>query len=85
MRDSDYVYGPAMPRTFFIGLTIGKIALMSKISIIVLVFTMSLGFAQKKELTWLSFEELEQALIVQPKKVMIHFYADWCVYCKKNG
>ena len=56
---------------------------MSKISIIVVVFTMSLGFAQKKELTWLSFEELEQALIVQPKKVMIHFYADWCVYCKK--
>ncbi|OZV70734.1 TonB-dependent receptor [Winogradskyella aurantia] len=25
MRDSDYVYGPAMPRTFFIGLTIGKL------------------------------------------------------------
>ncbi|WP_339613989.1 TonB-dependent receptor [uncultured Winogradskyella sp.] len=23
-RDSDYVYGPAMPRTFFIGITIGK-------------------------------------------------------------
>ncbi len=23
-RDSDYVYGPALPRTFFIGVTIGK-------------------------------------------------------------
>ena len=23
-RDSDYVYGPALPRTFFIGLKIGK-------------------------------------------------------------
>lgn len=25
MRDSDYVYGPALPRTFFVGLTIGKL------------------------------------------------------------
>lgn len=24
-RDSDYVYGPALPRTFFVGLTIGKL------------------------------------------------------------
>jgi len=23
-RDSDYVYGPALPRTFFVGLTLGK-------------------------------------------------------------
>jgi outer membrane receptor for ferrienterochelin and colicins len=24
-RDSDYVYGPALPRTFFIGISIGKL------------------------------------------------------------
>ncbi|WP_339622823.1 thioredoxin family protein [uncultured Winogradskyella sp.] len=39
--------------------------------------------AQKQTVEWLSFEALEQALLTQPKKVMIHFYADWCVYCKK--
>ena len=39
--------------------------------------------AQSKSVNWLSFEELEPAFIAQPKKVMIYFYADWCVYCKK--
>jgi thioredoxin-related protein len=39
--------------------------------------------AQTQAVNWLSFEELEQALVTKPKKVMIHFYADWCVYCKK--
>lgn len=44
----------------------------------------SLGCAaQTKDVTWLTFEELEEALIKEPKKVLIHFYADWCVYCKK--
>lgn len=39
--------------------------------------------AQKQNIDWLSFEELEKALDTQPKKVLVHFYADWCVYCKK--
>ena len=39
--------------------------------------------AQTHNVTWLTFEELEEALIKQPKKVLIHFYADWFVYCKK--
>ncbi len=32
---------------------------------------------------WLSFEQLEDSLAVQPKKVFIDFYTDWCVYCRK--
>ncbi|WP_439130255.1 thioredoxin family protein [Polaribacter sp.] len=39
--------------------------------------------AQKKEIHWLNFEQLEDALQSKPKKVFISFYADWCVYCKK--
>lgn len=39
--------------------------------------------SQQQEVDWLSFEELEQKLTVQPKKVLVYFYADWCVYCKK--
>ena len=42
--------------------------------------------AQKDEaaaVDWLTFEELETALTRVPKKVLVHFYADWCVYCKK--
>jgi len=25
LRDSDYVYGPAKPRTFFVGITLGNL------------------------------------------------------------
>lgn len=39
--------------------------------------------AQDSKINWLDFEALENALEVQPKKVLVYFYADWCVYCKK--
>ncbi len=39
--------------------------------------------AQKQEIKWISFEQLEDSLNVKPKKVLISFYADWCAYCKK--
>jgi thioredoxin-related protein len=42
-----------------------------------------LVFSQNKEVNWLSFEELESVQLESPKKVLIQFYADWCVYCKK--
>lgn len=39
--------------------------------------------AQKEQINWISFEQLEDSLNVKPKKVLISFYADWCSYCKK--
>ncbi|KHJ39690.1 thiol:disulfide interchange protein DsbD [Pedobacter glucosidilyticus] len=36
-----------------------------------------------QEITWLSFEQLDDSLKVKPKPVIISFYTDWCVYCKK--
>lgn len=39
--------------------------------------------AQKEQIQWISFEQLEDSLNVKPKKVLISFYADWCSYCKK--
>lgn len=40
------------------------------------------AFAQA-EISWLSFEQLEDSLQQKPKPVFIYFYADWCAYCKK--
>jgi thioredoxin-related protein len=42
-----------------------------------------LSAQEGESVRWLSFEQLEDSLAVQPKKVFIDFYTDWCVYCRK--
>lgn len=32
---------------------------------------------------WITFEQLEDFLGHKPKKTLLYFTADWCVYCKK--
>lgn len=32
---------------------------------------------------WLSWDEAMDAIAVQPKKLMVEVYTDWCVWCKK--
>ena len=56
---------------------------LKSIFCLILLLCTSLTIAQQTEVNWLSFEELEQELAKQPKKVLVEFYADWCVYCKK--
>ena len=55
---------------------------------LVLIFTFLLigisSHAQEKEtVEWLSFDQLDDSLSVQPKKVFVDFYTDWCTYCRK--
>ena len=38
---------------------------------------------QKPQINWLTFEQLSDSLARNPKKVLISFYTDWCVYCHK--
>ena len=42
------------------------------------------AFAQQTSpVHWLTFAQLDDSLKVQPKKVFVEFYADWCTYCRK--
>ncbi|MTB53268.1 thioredoxin family protein [Lewinella sp. W8] len=41
------------------------------------------GQTQPHTIQWLTFEQLEDSLSVEPKKVFIDFYTDWCRYCRK--
>ncbi len=55
-----------------------------RIKILILsIFLSHSGFAQKDEIQWMGFEELEDSLKIEAKPVIIYFYTDWCVYCKK--
>ena len=47
------------------------------------IFSVTNIHAQKEQVNWISFEQLEDSLNVKPKKILISFYADWCSYCKK--
>lgn len=38
---------------------------------------------EKKKINWITFEQLNDSLIKNPKKVFIDFYADWCTPCHK--
>lgn len=54
----------------------------TKILVLAIFCTFS-AIAQKENVRWISFEQLEDSLALKPKKVFISFYADWCAYCKK--
>ena len=63
---------------------IRKIIVPGAFSLLVsLTFLTSVTAQETRSVNWLTFEQLEDSLTVQPKKVFIDFYTDWCTYCRK--
>jgi thioredoxin-related protein len=56
---------------------------MYKIFVLSLSVVISItGIAQKSEVNWMTFAEVEQAMVKEPKKIIIDVYTDWCGPCK---
>ncbi|MEM9928565.1 MAG: thioredoxin fold domain-containing protein [Bacteroidota bacterium] len=53
------------------------------LAFILLLLRTAVRAQEAKSVQWLTFEQLEDSLAVQPKKVFIDFYTDWCTYCRK--
>lgn len=43
----------------------------------------SIAQNQNASINWISFAQLSDSLQSHPKKVLLFFHTDWCVYCKK--
>lgn len=56
---------------------------MKHILIFIFILSFAAVTAQQEDIRWLRFNELEDHLQNEPKPVMIYFYTDWCVFCKK--
>lgn len=53
------------------------------LNLVMLVMVSTVFSQSEKAVNWLNFKQLEDSLHVQPKKVFIDFYANWCSACIK--
>lgn len=49
---------------------------------ILIAFSASICFAEKEEIQWQSYDTGIKMIRDQKKKGFLHFYSDWCKYCK---
>lgn len=59
---------------------------MKKYTLVIWMFFLILGthqslFAQQVE--WMSWEEAVEKSKIEPRKIFVDIYTDWCTYCKK--
>ncbi len=59
-----------------------KVKIIFGLSIVAL---MALSFISKpkEQINWISFEELQEEYIKNPKPIFIDLYTDWCGWCKE--
>jgi len=49
-----------------------------------LVFTLSMATASAQQsINWMTWEEVDSARAVEPRKIFVDIYTDWCGWCKR--
>lgn len=54
-----------------------------KINILLLTLLYPLFLFGQERINWVSFEELDSLLTVEPRETLIFIHTDWCSYCRK--
>lgn len=58
-------------------MTIRKIAIS-----LLLLFVSHFSFAQDNQVNWITFDQLDSVMKVQPRRIIVDIYTDWCGWCK---
>lgn len=54
-----------------------------KISILLIALLYPLLHFAQERINWVSFEQLDSLLAVEPRETFIFIHTDWCTYCRK--
>lgn len=54
-----------------------------KISMLLIVLFYPLLHFGQERINWVSFEQLDSLLAVEPRETLIFIHTDWCSYCRK--
>lgn len=63
-------------------MNIKKIMVLFVVTSISLIVFSGASFAEKEEIQWQPYETGIKMIEAQNKKGFLHFYTDWCTYCK---
>lgn len=61
----------------------GKYFVFLLISMLLIACSSKVAHKIKPTLQWLTVEEVQEKMKTDPKKVLIDFHTEWCVWCKK--
>lgn len=54
-----------------------------RFAILFFLFIASLGLNAQQQINWVSWEEATEKNKVEPRKIIVDIYTDWCSWCKK--
>ena len=52
-------------------------------SLFIVLFCIALQVGEAQEVNWITWEEAQELMKAEPRKVIVDVYTDWCGWCKR--